>query len=84
MITYAPAFVHQYMKLDKDLKQEAKEKIELFKDTKNHSALKVQKLKGRLQSRYGFSVNYKYRIIFQYETKNSVALLGICDHDIYK
>ena len=80
---YAPAFIKQFNKLDKDLKREVLEKIELFKDKNNHSILKVHKLHGRFKESYSFYVNYKIRIIFMW-FQNEVAFLAIGDHDIYK
>lgn len=68
------------------LQCEAKEKILLFRDPANHLQLKVHKLKGRLKTRYSFSVNYDTRIVFRYlDTKPREALLlAVGDHDIYK
>lgn len=83
-LIYAPVFVRQFSKLPKNLQVEVIEKIELFKDVTNHQKLKVHKLKGRLNDQYSFSVNYKYRIIFIYETKNQIAFLAIGDHDVYQ
>jgi len=83
-IMYAPIFVRQFHKLPKSLQGEVEEKIELFKDINNHRMLKVHKLHGLLNNRYSFSVNYKYRIIFKYETKNQVSILAIGDHDVYQ
>jgi len=83
-IIYKPSFVRALKKLPKALIQEAKEKIELFRVDQNHSFLKTHKLKGPLSGRWSFSVNYQYRIVFRYESKNVVILLNIGDHDVYK
>lgn len=83
-LIYAPIFVRQFNKLPKDLQEEVIEKIELFKDASNHKQLKVHKLHGEFSTCHAFSVNYKYRIVFQYATKKSVSILAIGDHDIYK
>jgi mRNA-degrading endonuclease YafQ of YafQ-DinJ toxin-antitoxin module len=83
-IAYTPNFVRQFKNLQKDLMEEAFEKINLFKNEKNHRILKVHKLKGRLSSRYSFSINYKYRIVFIFTTKKETVFLAIGDHDIYK
>ena len=83
-IGYKPTFIRQYCNLESELKEEVKEKIELFKNVNNHEQLKVHKLKGRLSGRYSFSVNYKIRIIFRYESKKKVSLLAVGDHDVYK
>jgi plasmid maintenance system killer protein len=78
---YAPIFVRMYKGLPSLLKEEVKEKIDLFKKEENHIKLKVHKLNGKLKNTYSFSVNYKIRIVFEYENKNTVNLLYIGDHD---
>ena len=83
-ISFKPSFIRSVNKLEKALCDEVIEKIELLKDVKNHKSLKVHKLHGRLSGCFSFSVNYKVRIVFQYESKNEVVLLDIDDHDIYK
>lgn len=81
---YAPVFVRQYSKLDKNLQEEVLEKLEMFKNTSNHKKLRVHKLKGSLKDCYSFSVNYSHRIVFSYSTKSEVNILSVGDHDIYK
>jgi mRNA interferase YafQ len=83
-IIYAPSFVRQFKKLPDNLKEEILEKIDIFKNISNHKTLKVHKLNGQYKNCYSFSVNYDYRIVFQYENKKEIALLVIGDHDIYK
>lgn len=84
-VVYSAHFVRNYKRLDKNLQDEVYEKIELFKNKKNHISLKVHSLKGRLKGMHSFSVNYSFRIIFEYEkkTKKVVILLDVGDHDIY-
>ncbi len=82
-ISYAPSFVRQWKSLPEALQDEAIEKIELFKHRENHKSLKVHKLNGRLQEFYGFSVNYKFRIMFEYGEGNTAFLLKIGPHEIY-
>lgn len=83
-IVYTPSFVRQYEKLAPDLQEDAREKIALFRSNPHHSSLKTHKLKGHLRKYWSFRVNYAYRIIFEYDTKNVVALLGIGTHSIYR
>jgi mRNA-degrading endonuclease YafQ of YafQ-DinJ toxin-antitoxin module len=83
-IAYAPSFIRQWKLLPEALQDEALEKIELFKNRENHKVLKVHKLNGRLQEFYGFSVNYKFRIMFEYGEENTAFLLKIGSHDIYQ
>jgi mRNA-degrading endonuclease YafQ of YafQ-DinJ toxin-antitoxin module len=84
-VLYTQPFIKEFNSLEKDLQDEVYEKIESFKDGRNHPQLKVHKLKGRLKNKYSFSVNYKIRIVFEYTlSKKEVALLSIGDHNVYK
>ena len=83
-ISFKPSFIREVNKLDRNLAEELFDKIELFKSIENHTKLKVHKLHGRLSGCCSFSVNYKTRIVFEYESRDSVILLDIGDHDLYK
>jgi len=83
-IAFAPPFFRQLKRLEKDLQEEVFEKIELFEQEIKNPSLKVHKLKGRLDGRYSFSVNYKIRIVFQYLSTQEVVFLAVGDHDVYK
>lgn len=83
-VEYAPAFLKQLKKLPTELQDEARGKIALFAHRSNHRHLKVHKLKGRLASKWSFSVNYSYRIVFSWLPNGVAGLLAIGDHDVYK
>mgnify|MGYP001613691915 CR=1 FL=1 len=83
-VHFKPSFIRQMNKLEANLVDEAVEKIALFKDVRNHKALKVHKLKGHLKNTHSFWVNYQVRIVFEYESQNEAVLLMIGDHDVYK
>lgn len=82
-VAYTPHFIRQFKTLEISLQEEVLEKIELFKDKKNHRRLKVHKLTGRLSKRHSFSVNYKIRIVFVYFHKVEAILLAVGSHVIY-
>jgi addiction module RelE/StbE family toxin len=83
-IEYTKYFLRAYKKFNPHLKEEVKDAIEKFKNPDNHSKLKVHKLNGQFSDKYSFSVNYSYRIIFEYLKNNTVAvLLTVGDHGIY-
>lgn len=84
LISFKPSFIKQVKELDNELRQEVLEKIELLKNKTNHRVLKVHKLHGRLSGYFSFSINYRIRAVFQFESKNEIVLLDIGDHDIYK
>ena len=82
-ISFKPSFVRQMNKLEQSLTDEVFEKIEQFKNPKNHKLLKVHKLHGKLKNMWSFSINYKIRIVFKYDSKKEVIFLIIGDHNIY-
>lgn len=83
-VGYTPSFIRAYKHLPSSLQHEIKEKIVLFMEDPKHASLRVHKLKGRLQDRWSFSVNYKYRIVFQFVSPDEVIFLTVGDHDVYK
>ncbi len=83
-IYYTPGFINTYKKLPENLKEETREKIEMFKKNPRDPVLKAHKLKGKLKGYWSFWVNYKYRIVFEYDSKTTVALLEVGDHDVYR
>ena len=82
-ILFTPNFLRQLKKLEPSLREEVLEKIELFQKNKRDTSLKVHKLSGKLKDRYSFSINYRYRIIFTYFSKEEVILTAVGDHDVY-
>ena len=83
-IAYSPRFIRLLKKCPPDVLQAAREKIEMFRDEKNHAALKVHKLDGRLAGQWSFSVNYQTRILFVYLAPKEVFFVVIGDHDVYR
>ncbi|MFH1979145.1 MAG: hypothetical protein ABII97_02080 [Patescibacteria group bacterium] len=83
-VNYSPRFLRKLKSLDLNFQEEVIEKIDLFKNSKNHKSLKVHKLHGIFKNCYSFAVNYKTRIVFEHISKNTVVLLSIGDHNVYK
>jgi mRNA-degrading endonuclease YafQ of YafQ-DinJ toxin-antitoxin module len=83
VVNYKPSFIRQIKNLETDLVDEIIEKIELFKNPKNYSSLKVHKLHGKLKNTWSFSVDYKNRIVFMYKSKNEAVFLAFGDHCVY-
>ena len=79
-------FVRMFDSLEHDLQEEALERIEMFKNISSHRMLRVHKLRGKYKNCYAFSVNHRVRIVFEYArgTKQTVYLLAIGDHDVYR
>lgn len=60
------------------------EKQKLFQKDPFHPSLKTHKLSGTLSKQYSFSINYAYRVLFEFESRNSVIFLNIGTHSIYQ
>ena len=84
IVKFAPSFIRAYKKLPLALRQEVKERIALFESDHDHSFLKTHKLKGPLEGRMSFSVNYRYRIVFVFTSPEEAVFLAVGDHDVYK
>lgn len=83
-ILIKPSFIKQLKRLENDVMELALKRIDLLKNKNNHTAIKVHKLHGRFAGWCSFSVDYKIRIIFRFESNSKIVLLAIDDHDIYK
>ncbi len=84
IVRYKPSFVREFKKLSAEIREEALEKIDLFRNIDNHQKLKVHKLNGRLKDFYSFSITYSHRIVFEYEAKDEVVFVAVGSHDIYR
>lgn len=83
-ILFKPVFIRQYKKYPLEIQVEIKERIEILKKNPKHPFLKTHKLKGKLSECWSCSVNYNFRIVFEYESDNKIVLLAVGDHDVYK
>jgi len=83
-ILYTSGFVRQYDELPDSIKEDVRERIELLRADPRTPTLRTHKLKGSLEGKWSCRVNYRYRIVFCYDAKDTVALLGIGTHDIYQ
>ncbi len=82
-ILYKPLFVRQYKKFPEDLQNDVKRTIESLKMDPKNNFLKTHKLKGKLKKFWSCSVNYSYRIVFEYEKPDKIVCLMVGNHDIY-
>jgi mRNA-degrading endonuclease YafQ of YafQ-DinJ toxin-antitoxin module len=83
-IIYPPSFIKKLKKLDSDLRDEALDKIVLFKNKDNHKKLKVHKFSGSFSKYSSFCVNYRFRIVFRYLSSSAALFTDIGDRDVYR
>lgn len=83
-IFFKPSFVKQARKLNGEQYELLKKRIELLKNRNNHSVLRVHKLHGGLARFHSFSLDYSVRVIFKFDSENTISIIDIGNHDIYK
>ena len=83
-VRFKPGFIRQYKKLPKALREEVQEKIQMFRQDPRHPQLKIHKLGGSLEGALSFSVNYKFRIVYEWHQHDVAVLLAVGDHSVYE
>lgn len=85
-VTYAPRFQHALKKFPIECVEKVVERTLLFKQNPFDSRLHTHKLHGKLKSKWGFSVDNRFRILFEFyrADRSSVIFLDIGDHDLYR
>lgn len=84
VIRYSTKFKREYRRLLSAVKNTAEEKEQIFRENPFDSSLKTHKLKGKLKGFWSFSIDDKYRIIFEFITKQEIWFHSVGTHAIYK
>ena len=83
-IIYSPQFKQEYRKLSDVIKRKAEKKEKIFRANPIDNQLKTHKLGGRFTGLWSFSIDYRYRIIFEFTEDKKVIFHTIGDHSLYK
>lgn len=83
-IYYSSKFAKEYKKLPLKVKLLAEKREKIFRTDPFDPQLKTHKLTGKLKEYYSFSIDYQYRIIFEFADKNTIWFHSIGTHEIYK
>ena len=83
-IYYSSKFKREYKRLPKNIKILAEEKEFIFRNNPFGPGLNTHKLSGRFKEYWAFSVDKKYRIIFEFAGKDIVWFHSVGDHSIYQ
>lgn len=82
-ILYSRKFGKEYKKLPDRIKDVAEKKEKIFRKNPFDRRLKIHKLHGELSEFLAFSINYQYRIIFDFSDKKTARFYSIGRHDVY-
>lgn len=83
-IIYTSKFAREYKKLSLKLKRLAEKKEKVFRANPFAASLETHKLHGRLREFWSFSVDNKYRIVFEFGEGEIAYFHTVGDHDIYQ
>lgn len=82
-IYYSKKFAREYKKLPDKIKLIAEKKEKVFRKNPFQPQLKTHKLTGKLKSYWAFSLDYQYRIIFEFADKDIIWFHSVGTHEIY-
>jgi len=83
-IYYSSRFAVEYKKLPLRIKKIAEKKEQIFRNNPFDPRIKTHKLKGSLSGFFSFSINQKYRIVFEMIKSDIIWFHSVGDHSIYK
>ena len=83
-IFYTKKFEREYKKISRDVKLKIESKESIFRKNPHSHSLKTHKLSGQMEDFWSFSVDFKYRIVFEFINTKIVYFHSIGNHDIYK
>ena len=82
-IFYHPRFRRSYDNLSESIKKKAEKRELVFRKNLFDSRLDTHKLHGKLQNFWSFSVDFRFRILFEFDGPD-IIFLDIGDHNLYK
>ena len=82
-VHYTSRFSREAKKVPWHLCKTVEDRVALFKINPFDSRLKTHKLTGALREFWSFSIDYRYRIMFEFLDSGKSIFHSIGDHSIY-
>lgn len=82
-IIYSSKFAKEYKKLPDKIKDLAEKKEKIFRQNPFDPRLKTHKLSGKFREFWSFSIDYKYRIIFEFADEKTIYFHSVGSHRVY-
>ena len=73
-----------FSRLPTETQQRVVKRLAIFQKDPFNPQLKTHKLSGRIRGYWSFSVDYSNRIMFEFVGEESVGLIDIGPHEIYR
>lgn len=83
-IGHSENFKKRYKNLESAVRNKFKKQFVLFSENLFYPSLHTEKLQPKEKNIWSFRVDKNYRVIFTFEGSNTVVLLDIGPHDIYR
>ena len=83
-ISYSSQFARAYKKLLPGLRREAAKREQWFRANAVDPRLRTHKLRGRFSGFWSFSISYSHRIVFTFESRDTVVFHDVGDHRVYR
>ena len=83
-IYYSSRFAKEYKRLPTKIKDLAEKKEKIFRKNPFDKTLNTHRLTGKLKEYSAFSINYQYRIIFEFVDKKTIWFHSVGTHKIYR
>ena len=83
-IFYFPKFLRHYKSLAFDVKSRAVIAEDLFRKNPFDRKLKTHKLSGTFKGYWAFSIDIRYRVIFELYKKDIILFHDVGSHNIYR
>jgi addiction module RelE/StbE family toxin len=71
----------RFIKSHPDLEEKFRSQLTLFIQSPHDPRLQTHSLSGKLQGRWAFSINWKYRVVFYFKRNDLALLEDIGTHD---
>ena len=82
-VHYTSRFSREAKRAPHHLRPLVEERVDLFKKNPHDPRLKTHKLTGKLREYWSFSIDYRWRIIFEFVSADHALFHSIGDHSIY-
>jgi len=83
-INRSSRFKRSFEKLPIKIKEDFAQKIKIFFNDPFSPSLRTHKLKGNLADYYSFYLKNGYRVLFDFESENTIILVNVGSHGDYR
>ena len=80
-IEYTPRFLRSFQKLPSPIQEKVRARDAIFRTNAFDPRLDAHKLHGKREGEWAYSVDYEYRVVFDFNNDGTVVYLDVGTHD---